>query len=491
MSVKGLKKANKRNKEKAEQIIKQTMIRTKEQFPVLIYAINLLKPKVMEETECEHLSTDGEYLFYNPSNVIDTLKEGGYKALKRELLHIVMHGLLGHFDTHILYRDRQIMWASMDREVEWMLDGVLDQESDAKNNYYFFEDEDEDEYRVAHTKKQMKEYLGDSYGLACYYKVKGKRDLRKKLLHDWWCMKSDDHKFWLSTAKRIERQREQEEAEGKKGGKSQKGKISTLQMCKLSSEKRKEISKAWETAAIMLTREAEKQNGNSILMAIQINSSGDGQGRGSGNWANGVRAVAENQNSYYDILMEFMRMKDTVKEEPDAIDPMLYHYGLEMYGDVPLIESPEETEQLNINTICIAMDTSGSCSGDVARHFVRETANILRDVSLCSVKGEIYFWTCDYEIQQEKYYEEISEVDTEEWEQLELEGWGGTSFIPVFEKIKGLQKQEKVIDCLIYLTDGYGDFPDEEPDYPVYFILSEGKKQPHWPDWIHYISLNM
>ena len=52
MSVKGLKKANKRTKEKAEQIIKQTMIRTKEQFPVLIYAINLLKPKVMEETEC-------------------------------------------------------------------------------------------------------------------------------------------------------------------------------------------------------------------------------------------------------------------------------------------------------------------------------------------------------------------------------------------------------------------------------------------------------
>jgi predicted metal-dependent peptidase len=45
-----------------------------------------------------------------------------------------------------------------------------------------------------------------------------------------------------------------------------------------------------------------------------------------------------------------------------------------------------------------------------------------------------------------------------------IEGGGGTSFVPVFDRIHedGIQP-----DMLVYLTDTYGSFPAQEPDYKV------------------------
>jgi predicted metal-dependent peptidase len=42
-------------------------------------------------------------------------------------------------------------------------------------------------------------------------------------------------------------------------------------------------------------------------------------------------------------------------------------------------------------------------------------------------------------------------------------GRGGTSFVPVFEKIKEMNIKP---DALVYLTDGYGTFPSD-PGYHV------------------------
>lgn len=93
-----------------------------------------------------------------------------------------------------------------------------------------------------------------------------------------------------------------------------------------------------------------------------------------------ITASKNRGNSYYEILMEHVRLSEKVQDAPDAIDPMLYHYGLALYKDVPLIESPEETEQFRMDTVCVAVDTSGSCSGEVASRFLRETCNIFRDI---------------------------------------------------------------------------------------------------------------
>lgn len=43
-------------------------------------------------------------------------------------------------------------------------------------------------------------------------------------------------------------------------------------------------------------------------------------------------------------------------------------------------------------------------------------------------------------------------------------GGGGTDFRPVFEYI---EENDLRPDALVYLTDGYGDFPERRPNYDV------------------------
>ena len=153
---------------------------------------------------------------------------------------------------------------------------------------------------------------------------------------------------------------------------------------------------------------------------------------------------------------------------------------------------------MKLNTICIALDSSGSCCGETAEQFLRETSNLLNDVARISTKCELYFFVCDDELQQEEHYESLEEIDENQWEQVDLYGWGGTSFVPVFKRIAEIQeKEEKTIDCLIYLSDTYGDFPEEEPDYPVFFVLpsdqvkSDGELDYYReiPEWVRLVGL--
>ena len=97
------------------------------------------------------------------------------------------------------------------------------------------------------------------------------------------------------------------------------------------------------------------------------------------------------------------------------------------------------------------------------------------------------------ELQKEKCLTSVNELQEEEIDTLY--GFGGTSFIPVFERIEELQKKEMLkIDALIYLTDSMGVFPEKEPDYPVFLVIpkemldSDGKPYnneiPQWAEWV-------
>ena len=57
-------------------------------------------------------------------------------------------------------------------------------------------------------------------------------------------------------------------------------------------------------------------------------------------------------------------------------------------------------------------------------------------------------------------------------------GGGGTDFRPVFDKIK--KEFNNQIDCLVFFTDGYGDFPAHQPPYQVYWV-TENPKSVDWP----------
>jgi predicted metal-dependent peptidase len=62
-------------------------------------------------------------------------------------------------------------------------------------------------------------------------------------------------------------------------------------------------------------------------------------------------------------------------------------------------------------------------------------------------------------------------------------GGGGTDFRPVFKYAEELNLD---IDCLAFLTDGDGVFPDHVPRFPVIWgdISGNAKKYP-WGDVVH------
>ena len=77
---------------------------------------------------------------------------------------------------------------------------------------------------------------------------------------------------------------------------------------------------------------------------------------------------------------------------------------------------------------------------------------------------------CDADIQK---VEEFDEYSATNFNRMRLLGRGGTRFEPVFDWIKEKSRQGVfTFDTLIYLTDGFGSFPQTPPSYPVLWIMT-------------------
>ena len=109
-------------------------------------------------------------------------------------------------------------------------------------------------------------------------------------------------------------------------------------------------------------------------------------------------------------------------------------------------------------TALVAVDTSGSVDDDAVRALVGEVQGVLG--AYPHVKAVLYY------------------ADTEAYGPFELrpgdaipdpQGGGGTDFRPIFEL---LDKHEP--DVLIYLTDGYGDFPEQAPKVSTLWVVPPG-----------------
>lgn len=437
----------------AELIVKKTVIMLIDEYPVLYSAMKLLQPKEYAEDKIK-ISTDGEYLLYSTPAVLGLYLKHGYSAIKYQIMHVLLHCILGHLEMNTLYRDKKLLWVAMDRQVYHILENLK------LIPRYIYEWE------------CMEEYLGNCYDIGCYYLAKSNSATYQKMLRDGKELVCDNHRFW---------NRKKTGADAAAAAEAQK--------------RFRQVCEKWKAIGQSLMGEAA--DGEKLVKLLNQSKAGEQQGMGAGEDCDKVKAAAANENSYYHVLMRFFKMKEDNRELPDAIDTMLYQYGLELYGDVPLIEPPETEEQLKLSTICVAVDTSGSCSGEDACKFLRETYNLLRDISRLAPGCEFYFFQCDWEIQKEEHFERAEDILWKEWEEMDMFGWGGTSFIPVFERVDELiEKEEKTIDCLIYLTDSYGDWPEEKPEYPVFFILPQPlivngcqNYDCDLPEWIEVTSL--
>ena len=175
---------------------------------------------------------------------------------------------------------------------------------------------------------------------------------------------------------------------------------------------------------------------------------------------------------YRKFLRKFSVLKETVQIDPDAFDYVFYNYGMQLYGNMPLIEPLETKEVRRIEDFVVVIDTSMSCSGELVKKFLEETYGVLAQSESFFKKVNIHILQCDDKVRQDVKIE--SEEDLRNYmDHMELYGMGGTDFRPAFLHVDQMIKAGKFsrLRGLLYFTDGYGTFPVKMPPYDTAFVF--------------------
>lgn len=195
---------------------------------------------------------------------------------------------------------------------------------------------------------------------------------------------------------------------------------------------------------------------------------------GSGIMVQALTQLHRTKVSYETFLRKFGRRGEALHTSTDEFDNAYYLYGIEHYGNMPLIEYLEYSEEKRIRDFVIAIDTSGSVRGDLVQSFVQKTFDILQQERNFFSRLNLYIIQCDFKIRESVHI--TSKQEFEDYLQnMQIQGLGSTDFRPVFRYVEDLQRagQLKELQGLIYFTDGKGKFPKHRPDYPTAFILHE------------------
>lgn len=225
---------------------------------------------------------------------------------------------------------------------------------------------------------------------------------------------------------------------------------------------------------------------------------------GTGNYGNGSKGNSSGELSEeltirntgtYDFthfLKQFARQGEEIKTDIESFDYIPYLYGLEHYGNIPLIEHLEYQEVNRLEELVIAIDTSGSCSLDIVRKFMEETYSILSNHENFFRKMNVYVIQCDSFIQDMAHI--TSEQDWQDYlKNLTIHGRGGTDFRPVFEYVEELRAKKELRDLkgLLYFTDGDGIYPEIPTDYKTAFVFYKEKEQHQKvPAWAACLTLD-
>ncbi|MDO4939255.1 MAG: VWA-like domain-containing protein [Lachnospiraceae bacterium] len=198
-----------------------------------------------------------------------------------------------------------------------------------------------------------------------------------------------------------------------------------------------------------------------------------------------LRDINRVKHDYTEFLRHFGVHGEVMKLSDEEFDNNYYTYGLELYGNIPLIEPLEYRDQNKIRDFVIAIDTSGSVEGEVVQKFVQHTHDILAKQESFSTRVNMYIIQCDDRIRDAAYITCKEDFDRY-LKEMEIKGLGETDFRPVFAYVDELVAQKKLTDLrgVLYFTDGKGTFPGEKPDYDVAFIIHDDGLSDVWtPDW--------
>ncbi len=204
-----------------------------------------------------------------------------------------------------------------------------------------------------------------------------------------------------------------------------------------------------------------------------------------------LRIINRQKQDYREFLRRFGMRGEVMRLSEEEFDNNYYCYGLEMYGNIPLIEPLEYSEDNRIKELVIAIDTSGSVKGELVQSFIQRSYDILSTRESFFDTVELHVIQCDDRIREDAVIR--NETDFRLFmDGLEIKGLGKTDFRPVFNYVAKLRKKGelKKLQGLLYFTDGKGVFPESDPGYDTAFVIcADDFYEPEVPSWAMQIRL--
>lgn len=292
----------------------------------------------------------------------------------------------------------------------------------------------------------------------------------------------DDHRYWYSLPRSRQRRKDAGalgpsdgnapfDRSGGGQGKAAESPLSGEELARLMEELRQKLAEKWQDADGTLTRRKNAPRRYGLAPGSREE-----------------KMILREQGKYdfTRYLRRFSVIREEMQLDQNSFDYIPYYYGLERYGNMPLLEPLETTESCKIEELVIAIDTSGSCTTETVRRFLAETERILMHRENFFRRMNIHIVQCDALIQDDR---EIR--SPEEWKKyvsdLRIRGRGGTNFTPVFTLVEKLQAQGKLkhLKGLLYFTDGDGVYPVKKPPYETAFVFTErAALERRFPEWI-------
>lgn len=489
------------------------------------------------------LQTDGFRVYYDPVWLVDEFRKDA-RHLGRDLLHVYIHCLYGHcaplpqchggkwdfacdiFVERLLYHWNHPNYPpnEEDRAVDWLYTPWVtgnergEMPPTAKTIYErmslkFYSDMLRDMVRMSKMNTWDRDYIEDYFP----------RTLAQQRRHCplSWLLK-DHHNLWhkpLDSAPTNPINHDRDQTDAEEDGKASQPPDATTssdgepapsddtaQSDEPSQGGEDSPNGTMESYNGQPTREALRDKWRAIAQAVleQARMETAFQGQPLDDFLNSLEAQARPTYDYATFLRRFMALREEMQVNMDEFDYIYYSYGLELYGDIPLIEPLEFQAVHRIEDMVIAIDTSGSVSEETVKAFLRNTYCILTQQNTFAKTFNLHILQCDDTIQQSVCIHNQQEFELY-LQIFTIKGRGGTDFRPVFRYVEEMidQKAFHHLKGLLYFSDGWGTFPANAPDYDAAFIFLcdldyQNNDIPYWitkilldSDEIHQLSANL
>ena len=420
--------------------------------------------------------TDAANIRFNPEYLMQ-LYLARPRNLNRLYVHMLLHCIFRHMFRSAEFEDAELFDLCADITAESILDSmeysaVQTTHSDYRSEVY---ERLEKELKVLTAERLYRYFMDNPPGFDEYCRM---RDEFTK----------DDHSFWA----RLQDQENPDGDDQQQPPAGQDGQEPPEPPEGAEPEEAPQPPDYHEVSRLPKELEDEwKKKADRIK--VEMEASGSEASDEFGSFLRTLTFVQKRRKSYRHFLKRFAALHEETKIDPDSFDYAFYQYGLELYGNIPLIEENEYRESKKIRTLIIAIDTSASCQDYLVQKFLNETADILDRQESFFRRAKILVIECDDQVQEEIWLESPEELKRYA-DGFHIRGGFGTDFRPLFRRTEELKKAGMLrnLKGMMYFTDGSGSFPEKPPSWETAFVLFRDEEfdTETVPDWAYTLYLD-